>query len=118
MDRVRFISIEDEHPDLILSFALDDEETGVKSLILLRSTPYEKLLAEEERGVHVAMEGEEEPEFDLLESISIEGDLLEVKTQNTEYKVDISSIEKQDILQMQEMLNRMNFDSKFTMYAA
>lgn len=50
MDRVQFISIEDSEPDLILSFALDDGEIGVKSLTLIRTPPYEIFLSELERG--------------------------------------------------------------------
>ena len=56
--RVQFISLEEDDKDLIVSFALDDAEMGVISLILLRTLFYEGLMDEEERGVKVSLEGD------------------------------------------------------------
>jgi hypothetical protein len=113
MDTVRFISIEDDHPDLILSFALDDEQTGVRSLILIRTPKYEDLLDEHKRGVSVSLEGDEEYEHNLLESISIEDGIIKVVAQRSEYKLDIGRVDDQEIKEMLEMLTKMNFDSSF-----
>jgi uncharacterized protein YlaN (UPF0358 family) len=113
MDSVRFISIEDDDPDLLLSFALDNEETGIISLILHRCPKYEVLLDTHERGVHVTMEGEEEYEDDLLESISFKDNLVRVKSQRNEYNVDTGRVDEDEIKEMLAMLQKMNFDSSF-----
>jgi hypothetical protein len=55
-EAVSFITTEDSD-DLIVSFALEDDEPGeVVSLILLRTPKYESLLPENERGVSVSHE--------------------------------------------------------------
>ena len=54
MELVSFISIEDDPPDLILSFAI--WQTGfedIRSLILMRTPKYEVLIDESKRGVKV-----------------------------------------------------------------
>jgi hypothetical protein len=57
MELVSFISIEDEPPDLILSFAIwQPELEDIRSLILLRTPEYEFILDETERGVKVSDE--------------------------------------------------------------
>ena len=57
MELVSFISIEDEPPDLILSFAIwQPELDDIRSLILLRTPEYEFILDEAERGVKVSDE--------------------------------------------------------------
>ncbi|RZB30560.1 MAG: hypothetical protein SRB1_02840 [Desulfobacteraceae bacterium Eth-SRB1] len=48
--KVKFINLEEDDKDLIVSFALDDPEMGVKSLILLRTLFFEEVLDEKERG--------------------------------------------------------------------
>ncbi len=48
--RIQFISLEEDDNDLIISFAVYEEDMGVKSLILLRTLFYEELLDENERG--------------------------------------------------------------------
>jgi hypothetical protein len=55
-----FLSIEDEEPDLIFCFALEDPELPVRSLILMRTPVFENLLPPEERGVSVTMGGHRE----------------------------------------------------------
>jgi len=72
MERVQFIEIDDEEPDLILSFALDDSALGIKSLVLQWTPKYEVLVPEYERGVHVSLEGDENIERNLLVSVKIE----------------------------------------------
>ncbi len=57
MELVSFISIEDDPPDLILSFAIwQPELEDIRSLILLRTPEYESILDETERGVKVSDE--------------------------------------------------------------
>src|SRR3970040_1213533 len=53
---VSFITTEDSD-DLIVSFALADDEPGeIVTLMLLRTPKYESLLPEDERGVSVSHE--------------------------------------------------------------
>ena len=65
MELVSFISVEDEPPDLILSFAIwQPEFDDIRSLILIRTPGFEMLLDESERGVKVSdedwIDGEED----------------------------------------------------------
>lgn len=94
MYTAQFISVEDEEPDLLLAFVLDDERLGVKSLILHRTPPFEVLLDEHERGVQASMEGDDEYEDNLLETVEIEKDVVRITALRGEYAVDISKIGK------------------------
>jgi hypothetical protein len=49
----------------------------------------------------------------MLELISIEGDVIRVKAQRNEYKVDAGRVDEQEIKEMLTMLKKMNFDSSF-----
>ena len=70
-EAVSFITTEDSD-DLIVSFALEDDEPGeVVSLILLRTPKYESLLPEDERGVSVSHEVDFEDEDQNFSSIRI-----------------------------------------------
>ncbi|OFW18761.1 MAG: hypothetical protein A3H97_04290 [Acidobacteria bacterium RIFCSPLOWO2_02_FULL_65_29] len=56
LDVVSFVTLQDGD-DLIVSFAIADEEPGeIMSLILLRTPKYEALLPADERGVSVSHE--------------------------------------------------------------
>jgi hypothetical protein len=58
METVSFISIEDDPPDLILSFAIwKPELDDIRSLILLRTPEYEVFLDAFEWGVKVTDDG-------------------------------------------------------------
>ena len=59
MDVVSFIDIEENEKDLIISFALDDGDGDVRSLILHRTLFYEFIMPDEERGTKVSLEGDE-----------------------------------------------------------
>ena len=113
MDIVKFISIEDEEPDLMLSFALDDDEILVKSLILLRTPAFEILLPEHERGTKVSMEGDENLENNLLLEISISNDTVIISAVQKSYELDISRIEKSEVQEMLTLIEKLNFDSSF-----
>ncbi len=45
-----FMSLEETDKDIIISFAIDNDETGISSLILHRTLFFEEMLPEEERG--------------------------------------------------------------------
>jgi len=118
--RVQFISLEEDDKDLIVSFAIDDENLGVKSIILLRTLFYEELLDENERGVKVSLEDDyfEQENFNVLENITIEDKEIEIKATFREYRLDISKISKSDINEMITLLKKQNYDNRFTIQSA
>ena len=113
MDMVKFISIEDDDPDLVLSFALDDEGFAVKSLILLRTPAFESLLPSHERGVDVSMEGDDEFEDNLLKEIILTKDKVTVVALYKSYELDTSRVEKDELEEMLMFIEKLNFDSCF-----
>ena len=118
--KVQFISLEEDDKDLIVSFALDDAEMGVISLILLRTLFYEGLMDEEERGVKVSLEGDEmeQEHLNVLKSIKIRAGEIEIKSLFREYQLDISTIEESEMKDMLELLKKQNFDNRFAIHIA
>lgn len=114
-ETIAFVSIEDEEPDLLLSFAL--EPGGSRSITLLRTPPYEVVLPEEERGVAV-MSGAHDVERELLVSIAISAELVSIESQVRTYRLSASSVSPEDIAEVVAMLRRMNFDNRFVINAA
>jgi hypothetical protein len=114
MKVARFISIEDEGSDLILSFAIDDEIIGIRSLILMRTPKFEMLSPKAEQGVSVSFEGQDEyNENDLLVKASLSKDQANFLTRRDKYEVDISKVGSSDKKNMLKLLNKMNFDASF-----
>lgn len=118
MGKLLFISIEDEKPDLILSFAFHDEIFGVKSLILQRAPSLEFALPDYERGVEVSMEGDPEYENNLLQKVDTINGTIHLLAQHGEHEVDISSLSENDVSGMVDIINKQNFDSNFTVNIA
>lgn len=118
--RVQFINLEEDDKDLVVSFALDDAEMGVISLILLRTLFYEELMDEEERGVKVSLEGDElEKEYlNVLNSIWIRSGEIEIKSLFRKYQLDTSTIEESEIQDMVKLLKKQNYDNRFTIHIA
>ena len=109
-----FISCEDEEPDQIVSFAIEDDRLGVRSLILMRTPEFEPLLYEYERGVEVSMETE--PDSDervLLSVVRFGSGRVTVETQAAKYELDVSRVDPAEMSEMKALLKRMNFDRKF-----
>ena len=115
-----FISLEETDKDLIVSFAIDNNETGISSLILHRTLFFEEMLPEEERGVHVTYGNDyyEQEDLNMLKSIKISDRNALIESTFREYKIDISKIEKEDIKEMLKLLNKQNYDKKFTLQIA
>lgn len=112
---VEFIAIEEDEKDLILSFAIKDDETGVKSLILHRTLFFEEFIPEDERGVKVSLEGESFPEesLNMLESIEIAENEIKIKAKYRSYLVNISKIDKADKLELKSLVAKQNYDNRF-----
>lgn len=117
---VKFIGLAEDEKDLIVSFAIDDPQMGVKSLILLRTLFFEEVLDEEERGVKVSMEGDyfEQEDYNILKSFKISANKIDIKTPFREYQLDISEIPKTEIEDMLSLLRKQNYDNKFTIQIA
>jgi len=118
--KVQFLSLEEDDKDLIVSFALDDAEMGVISLILLRTLFYEELMDEKERGVKVSLEGDEMEleHLNVLKSITIRADEIEIKSLFREYHLDTSTIEETEKKNMVGLLKKQNYDNRFTIQIA
>jgi hypothetical protein len=114
MELVSFINIEDDPPDLILSFAIwQPELNDIRSLILLRTPEYEFILDETERGVKVSDEAFSDDEDDLLKEIEFGDDFVRIITDHHQFELDLRKVDKEDIEQAKTFLKRMNFDNRF-----
>ncbi len=119
MELVSFISIEDEPPDLILSFAIwQPELDDIRSLILLRTPEYEFILDENERGVKVSDETLLDDEDDMLKEIEFGDDFVRIITDHHQFELDLRKVDKEDIEQAKAFLKRMNFDNRFEIRVA
>jgi hypothetical protein len=104
MLQVEFITSEAEQ-DLIVSFAI--APSANRSLTLLRSPQYEHLLPEEERGATVAPLDPKEVETDFLVSVKWLGVRVIVKTQRHEYKLDVSAVPENEVVEAKAVLRKM-----------
>jgi hypothetical protein len=118
--QVQFISLEEDDKDLILSFAIDNKEMGIQSLILHRTLFFEELLDEEERGVKVSLENDyfEQEDFNTLTSIKISNQGILIKSKFREYELDLSRISKSEIEEILKLLRKQNYDNRFTIHIA
>jgi hypothetical protein len=115
MERVSFITTQ-EDDDLIVSFVLEDTEPGeIKSLILMRTPKYEFLLEDHERGVNVSHEDQPDVEDDMLRQISLALDVVTIDSEYNRYELDVSRVEKKELEKARTILRRMNFDERFTL---
>ena len=114
LDLVSFVTLQDGD-DLIVSFAIAAEEPGeIISLILLRTPKYEALLPADERGVSVSLESfPEDDERDNLRRLAMTGSVVAIGTTRTQYDLDVSDVERRELLEAQRILKKMNFDRCF-----
>lgn len=115
MEKAQFIYIEDGEKDLIFSFCLEDEETGGRGLILLRSPPFEHFLYENERGVSVSLEGDydEDEDPDLLKEFVIKQDIVTINTVRKSYEIYIGRLGSEEKAEIYPFICKMNFDNSF-----
>ena len=113
MEKAAFITTE-EGDDLIVSFAITVDEYGdVKSLTLLRTPKYEFIMDESERGVNVSFDDFPEEENELLEQVTIEGDVVTITTNYRTYTVSIRDVDDVEIERSKRVLKKMNYDRRF-----
>ena len=113
MDTVAFVTTE-SGKDLIVSFALvaPDAPGEIESLTLLRTPMYEPLLDDNERGVTVSLELQDD--HDLLEEVQFDKDaaMIKLKTESREYDLDVRKVDPVDLERMCNVFRKMNFDQR------
>jgi len=116
METVAFISVEDDPPDLILSFAVwQPEVDDVQSLILMRTPEYEVLLDESDRGVTASFEDWPNNEDEKLKKIQFDDDLVRIITTDHQLDLYLGKVGIEEIDEAKSILERMNFDNCFEM---
>lgn len=117
MENVEFIRTDSSRIDLILAFALKaNHQFTVDSLVLARTPKYEFFMADEERGVSVALLNPVQErarawleEFNYSENEKV----VRIKTGGGGYELDVSRVPEAELEKMCEQIVRMNFDRRF-----
>lgn len=107
--RIAFISDEDEPPDLGVSFAIDLGGSEIASLMLNRTPTYERLLPENEHGVTVSYDVEDNPP--MLTACRIDYERAEIVTTRKTYRLDLHRVDADDLKAAFAVLRKMNFDN-------
>ena len=116
METVSFIDIEDDQPDMILSFAVwQPELDDIRSIILMRTPEFEFLLDESERGVAVSDEIWTNDEEDRLNKIELGDNIVKITTNYHQFQLDLRKVDKEEVDQAKAILQKMNFDHSFEM---
>ena len=115
MDVVSFIDIEENEKDLIVSFALDDGNGDIRSLILHRTLFYEFIMPDEERGTKVSLEGDEldDEHLNTLECFEFDVPVLRIQSRFRSYEIDARNLEPEEFEQIKKSLARQNYDGRF-----
>lgn len=118
MQNASFITTEDG-VDLVVSFAiLLGDDADVKSLTLLRTPKYEFALDESKRGVRVFSDDFPDEQNELLEQMTIEGDVVTLTTNYRAHTVSIKNVDAGEIEQSKKILKKMNYDNRFKLKIA
>jgi len=113
---VKFVNLEEDDKDIIVSFAIQDSEIDVRSLILHRTLFLEEMLNEEERGVIVSLEGENIENIEnanTLSKIEINNSEINIITKYSKYKLDVTKIDDKDKENIVNLVTRQNYDNRF-----
>ena len=112
---VQFIMLEEDEKDLIISFAISDAMSGIKSLLLHRQLFFEHILDEDEKGVIVTLEGDDalNEYTNTLKEMKISNNEVHISSSHSEYILDITDIDENDINKMVILLNKQNYDNRF-----
>ncbi len=114
-EAVSFITTEDGD-DLLVSFALEDDEPGdIVSLLLLRTPKYESLLPEDERGVTVSHEVDFDDEEEYLRRINLAAPITTIESTRRRYELDVSRVDRTELKAARRILAQMNFDQRFVL---
>ena len=115
MEVVSFMEIEEDEKDLIVSFALDEGDGNIRSLILHRTLFYEFKMPKEERGTRVSLEGERQDDehLNMLECFEFDIPVLRIKSRYRLYEIDARNLEPAEFEQIKKSLARQNYDDRF-----
>jgi hypothetical protein len=109
-DRVNFIHTE-VNTDIILSLSFDeDTEFGIDGFTIIRTPKFEFALMPHERGACVNWD-EETDTREIIKEITGMGNELTFVSTVRSYAFDISKLSHQELNQLWETIDRMNFDS-------
>ena len=102
---------------MIVAFAISRADPGeIRTLSLTRTPKYEFILDDSERGVSVSDEDREEDDNDLVEEIGFRGDELRIASRNTDYHLDCSRVDAEELEDAKKILHAMNFDGRFRIH--
>ena len=79
----------------------------------MRTPKFEAMLDQDERGVSISLENDDDDEDDVLEAIIIEAESITIEARNSKYELDTSRVDAAEISEMKALLGRMNFDNRF-----
>ncbi|MCW8933208.1 MAG: hypothetical protein OQK98_00655 [Gammaproteobacteria bacterium] len=111
----KFVNLEEDDKDIIVSFAIQDNEIDVRSLILHRMLFLEEMLDENEKGVIVSLEGEnlENENTNTLSIIKINNNEINIISKYSKYMIDITKIDKKGKEDILSLLTKQNYDNRF-----
>ena len=103
--------------DLIVSFAIPcDGPDLVVSLTLVRTPKFEFALPTEEQGVSVSHESfPVEEGRERLQRIRVAPPVVSIATTHRRYVLDVSKVDRRELISAQRVLERMNFDNRFVL---
>ena len=109
----RFIGIDGEEPDLVISFSCAREIYDQENDIILQGTrKYEHMLPEHERGALVSV-GYGSDEINMLESIGLYGRNVIIKDGCVIEEPDCRNVSSEEWAFLKEFLKRVNCDNSF-----
>ena len=113
-----FISIEDDEPDIVISFSCAKEIYDQEQDVIIQRTPkYEYALPEYERGAHVSV-GYGSDEINVLKSIELSGRNVIIKGDRVIEERDCEKIDNDEWAYFKDALMKMNFDNSFELKIA
>ena len=112
MDKVNFTTIED-NIDLVLSLSFaEGTEFGIDGFIMQRTPSLEHILQAHERGPSI--DWTEDDKIILVKKVELSKDVIKIYSQARNYEFDISNLDEEEITEIVNILNKMNFDNSFT----
>ena len=113
METVAFIHAE-SGKDLIISFGqvATDAPGEIESLNLLRTPMYETFLDENERGVTVSLECQDDHDLLLEVFFDKEAATIKLRTESREYDLDLRKVDPFELERMCSVFRKMNFDQR------
>jgi hypothetical protein len=113
-ERVLFLGLE-AGDDIIVSFAIAQDEPGAVVSLILHRSKYENFLPPEEQGIHVSHEAYAAEDREFLQRVSWETAEVIVESTVRRYRLDVSSVDSAEVKEAKRLLKRMNRDGRFSL---